>query len=955
MSGPEAFGAHNLAFVEGLYEVFLADPTQVDAEWRALFEGLRREGDGRVPRPTRAPRSIFNPAPPNGAPHGGNGAAARAVAAVGEAKLLLQDRLDQLVAAFRSSGHLEAALDPLDRPREKQPVLDPSFYGLSEADLDEPCSYTSLEGSADMTVGQVVRRMRNTYCRSIGVQFTHMDDREARHWLQERMESTENRLRLTLDDQRHILTKLIDAEVFEQFIRKKFLGAKSFSLEGGESLIPLLDLAVERAAEQGIEEVVMGMAHRGRLNVLANIMHKHPREIFREFEDVDNERYWGRGDVKYHLGFRTDHVTRQGKKLRLRLAFNPSHLEFVSPLVLGRARARQDRIGDYDRRRVLPIVLHGDSAFAGQGITQETLNLSGLPGYHVGGTLHVIVNNQIGFTTPPELARSSGYATDVALMLRAPIFHVNGEDPESVAQVVRLAMDFRERFRSDVFIDLYCYRRHGHNEGDEPAFTQPLMYKLIRARPTVRQSYLDVLTQLPNGLRRDEMEHLIEEREAYLEGELSAARDKGYRRPEKRKTSGWPWKGFVGGSDKDVPEKATAVSRDRLLNLLRKVTEVPDDFNLMPKLRRVIVDQRLEMAAGERPLDWSAGEVLAYATLLTEGHHVRISGQDSGRGTFSHRHAVLRDQDTEEVYLPLLHLEEGQSWFEVWDSPLSENAVLAYDYGYSLDRPGSLVVWEAQFGDFANGAQVIIDQFISSAEDKWELLSGIALFLPHGFEGQGPEHSSARLERFLQLCAEDNMQVVDLTTPAQIFHCLRRQVVRPYRKPLIVMTPKSLLRHPRAVSTLDELATGEFQRVIPDHEPPEEVRRILLCSGRVYYDLVEYREAREHRDAAIIRVEQLYPFPEEPLRAEIEALRARGGDELEVVWVQEDPENMGAWWYLRSLFGERMFDLPLSVVARNASASPATGSPRSHKREQEFLVTRAFFGHHEAPHPTQQS
>ncbi len=949
MSGPEAFGGYNLPFVEELYQAYLADPASVDPEWRALFEPLRRE-EGAAPgarRPTRAPRSIFNPAPAPGA-NGG------ATTAAGEAKLLLQDRLDQLVAAYRSSGHLEAKLDPLGRAREGQPVLDPAYYGLSEADMDERCSYTSLEGSVDMTVRQVIRRMRNTYCRGIGVQFTHMDDREARGWLQERMESTENRLRLTLDDQRHILAKLIDAEVFEQFIRKKWLGAKSFSLEGGESLIPLLDLAIERGAEQGIEEVVLGMAHRGRLNVLANIMHKHPREIFREFEDTDNEKYWGRGDVKYHLGFRTDHVTRQGHKVRLRLAFNPSHLEFVSPVVLGRCRARQDRIGDYDRRRVLPVVLHGDSAFAGQGITQETLNMSGLPGYHVGGALHVIVNNQIGFTTPPELARSSGYSTDVALMLRVPIFHVNGEDPESVAQVVQLAMDFREKFRQDVFIDFYCYRRHGHNEGDEPSFTQPLMYKVIRARPTVRESYLERLSRLPNGLKREEADAIIAQREGYLEEELSKAREKDYQRP-KRKTSGWPWKGFVGGRDRDVPDKPTAVPRERLVELLRKACHIPEDFALMRKLARVIVDQRLEMAEGERALDWAAGELLAYATLLTEGHHVRISGQDVGRGTFSHRHAILRDQETEKVYMPLLHLEEGQSWFEVWDSPLSENSVLGYEYGYSLDRPQSLVIWEAQFGDFVNGAQVIIDQFISSAEDKWELLSGLVLLLPHGFEGQGPEHSSARLERFLQLGAEDNMQVVYPTTPAQIFHALRRQCVRAWRKPLIVMSPKSLLRHPKAVSTLDELTTGGFQRVIPDAEPPAEVRKVLLCSGRIFYDLVEYRDQREQKEAAIVRVEQLYPFPEEELKAAIEPLRARAAPEgLEVVWVQEEPENMGAWWALRAQYGDSLFGLPLSVAARNASASPATGSPRSHKREQEFLITRAFYGQQQALQQAQQ-
>ena len=928
---PEALGGHNLAFAEELFERYLEDPSWVAPEWRALFASLGENGGPRSFRPAVRPRSIFNPRP--------------SLEGAGEAaviELQLQDRLDQLVQAYRTNGHLEANLDPLDRPRPPHKELDPASYGLTREDMDRYCSSGVL--GTDATVGQVIRRLRNTYCRYIGVQFMHMDSAEARQWLVERMEYTENRLRLSHFEQVNILSKLTDAEVFEQFIRRKWLGAKSFSLEGGESLIPLLDLAIERAAEQGVEEVVLGMAHRGRLNVLANIMHKSPSQIFREFEDADNERYWGSGDVKYHMGYRAKHVTTQGQTVSLRLAFNPSHLEFVDPVVLGRVRARQDRSRDAERKRVLPILLHGDAAFAGQGIIQEVLNMSELGGYRTGGTLHVIVNNQIGFTTPPESSRSSLYCTDVARMLMCPIFHVNGEHPESVAQVVQLAMDFREAFRTDVFIDMYCYRRHGHNEGDEPAFTQPLMYELIRKRPTVRESYLRYLLK-PNGLTQDQADRILEERTMYLEEELSRARDKAYS-PTTNEEPTWPWTGYKGGHDHEVEEAVTGVGAERLDELMTKLTTLPEDFGVLDKLEKMLDKQR-DRVLNERVCDWAAGEALAFASLLVEGHPVRLSGQDSGRGTFSHRHAVIRDVRDERRFIPLQHLAVDQAHFEVWDSPLTESAVLGFEWGYSLDRPNTLVIWEAQFGDFVNAAQVIIDQFISSAEDKWGLLSGLVLLLPHGFEGQGPEHSSARLERFLQMCAEDNMQVVNLTTPAQIFHCLRRQVLRPWRKPLVVLSPKSLLRHPRAVSPFSELVEGSFQRVLADPALPEQVRRVLLCSGKVYYDLEHYREQRDEQGVAILRLEQLYPFPEDDLRAALEPIMARrapGLEKLEVVWVQEEPANMGAWYYLRARFGETLWgELPFSCVARNESASPATGSPGSHKREQEFLVARAFF------------
>lgn len=941
----EAFGGQNLAYVEELYYQWLEDPSSVDPEWLPLFEPLRREQPAaRRPIEASAP-SIFNPAGGNGAqpadadptPVFGNAANRKA--------LQLQDRIDRLANRLRGRGHLLASLDPLDRPRPPAPELDASYHGLTAEDMNRPC-YSELLGTSQ-TVGQVIRRMQNTYCRYIGVQYLHLEDPEARDWLQTWMESTENRRVLTRFEQVHILTKLIEAETFEQFIRKKYLGAKSFSLEGGESLIPLLDLAIEQAADHGITEVVVGMAHRGRLSVLSNIMHKAPNEIFQEFDDSHSERYWGRGDVKYHMGYRSKHTTTKGKEIALRLAFNPSHLEFVSPVVIGRVRARQDRSQDFDRNKVLPIVLHGDSAFAGQGITQETFNMASLPGYHIGGTVHVIVNNQIGFTTSAECARSCQYATDVAFMLKVPIFHVNGEHPESVAQVVQLAMEYRHRYRTDVVIDMYCYRRHGHNEGDEPAFTQPLMYDRIRKRESVVHSYVQDLVG-PDGLSKDEVERIVAERNVYLEEEFQRARNSAGGPPKEPEPVSWPWDTYMGGKDADCPRVDSGVPKARLAELLVQTTTTPDDFDILPKLRRILA-QRVDMASGKRRLDWAAGELLAYATLLTEGHHVRVSGQDSGRGTFSHRHAVLRDRTDENDHLPLSHLAPDQGLFEVYDSPLTEQSVVGFEYGYSLDRPDALTIWEAQFGDFCNGAQVIIDQFISSAEDKWDLLSGLVMLLPHGFEGQGPEHSSARLERFLQLCAEDNMQVVNLTTPAQIYHCLRRQVRRTWRKPLIVMSPKSLLRLPAASSSLEDLAKGGFLRIIGDQferTSEQKVKRILLCSGRVYYDLAAYREEHDHFQVAVVRLEQLYPLDHTELRAVLDPFLPGGEfaeESVQVIWVQEEPVNMGAWYSLRAIFGESFWGrAPFGHVARDASASPATGSPTSHKREQAFLIQRAF-------------
>ena len=958
--------ASNLAFAEDLYADWLKDPQSVSPDWRAYFESLpasRGSSRGQV-GPTFTPSSIFSPpdlhvagANGNGANGHGNGASTKGhVATSGDADVAAaQDRLDQLVRSYRVRGHLVAQLDPLGRPRPSFAELEPEFYGFGPADMDRRFSTIKMFGAPTMTLRAILDRLRNTYCRSIGVQFMHIDDLARKNWLQERMEGSENRIALSKKEQLRILTRLTDAVMFEEFIQKKFLGAKSFSLEGSESLIPLLDLAIESASTQGVTEIVIGMAHRGRLNVLANILGKNPRQIFREFADVDPTLYRMKGDVKYHMGYSNEFKTANGAQMHLSLCFNPSHLEFVNPVAMGRVRAWQDRLGDAERSRALSLLIHGDAAFAGQGIIQESLNLSQLAGYRTGGTVHVIVNNQIGFTTDPQDARSTTYCTDVAKMLQIPIFHVNGEDPEAVAQVIRLAMDFRAEWKCDVVIDMYGYRRRGHNEGDEPAFTQPVMYEEIRRRKPVREGYLDHLLKL-NGVTRQEADELVERSRARLESELDVSKSKDY--VYQSAGLGSQWANYKGGPDAGVPEGETKVDRKTLSDLLLRTTKVPAGFKVNPKIERLL-EMRHEMASGDKPLDWAAGEALAYATLLASGTRVRMTGQDCERGTFSHRHAVLHDAETGATWTPLAKLAPDQAPIEFYNSPLSELAVLGFEYGYTLDCPEGLVLWEAQFGDFNNGAQVIIDQFLVSAEEKWKRLSGLVMLLPHGFEGQGPEHSSARLERFLQLCAEDNIQVVNITTPANLFHCLRRQVLRPLRKPLVVMSPKSLLRHPKAVSSLDEFSGGRFQRILPDtgfkggaKEPALQmardkngpaakkraVERVLMCSGKIYYELEDQREKLGREDVAILRCEQLYPLSDSDFTSAL----APYGAETPVIWVQEEPANMGAWSHFRVRFGDSLLGHPFSGVSRAASASPATGSPSSHKIEQQEILDRAF-------------
>jgi 2-oxoglutarate dehydrogenase E1 component len=924
----------NLAYIEQMYAEYLRDPTSVSADWRRYFRRLSGNGNGNgsatAPQfgPSFRPASVFNP-PPRGD--------GRGLADVRELEMaLLQDRLDQLIRAYRVRGHLVANIDPLGMPRPHLPELDPEYYGFTPQDMDRPFSTATIRGPDVLTLHDVITRLRNTYCRSIGVQYMHMDDLVIRQWLQDRMEGTENRIKLSKQEQLRILTRLTDATIFEQFIQKRFTGAKSFSLEGAESLIPLLDLTIEKAGDQGIHEIVLGMAHRGRLNVLANIMGKSPKEIFREFADLDPKLHLGRGDVKYHLGYSSDWLTAARHRVHLSLCFNPSHLEFVSPVAVGRVRAKQDRAGDTKREHTMPLLIHGDAAFAGEGIVQETFNLSQLDGYRVGGAIHVVVNNQIGFVTSPGEGRSSTYATDVARMLQIPIFHVNGEDPEAVAFVVRLAMDFRHEFRRDVVIDMYCYRRRGHNESDEPSFTQPVMYRAIEQRTGVRDSYLERLLAL-GEITREEADRIAEEETRRLDEELSAAKSDEYVVVPERHTGAW--KGYVGGRDADVPEVDTLVPRAQLAEMLEAQTRLPADFRPHPKAQRFL-ETRREMARGERPLDWAAGEALAIASLAEAGYRVRLSGQDSTRGTFSQRHAVLHDYSDGHRYVPLQHVSKGQAPVEIINSPLSEAAVLGFEYGYSLDCPNGLVMWEAQFGDFVNAAQVIVDQFIASAETKWKRLSGLTMLLPHGFEGMGPEHSSARLERFLTLAADCNIQIMDPTTPAQYFHALRRQVLRPWRKPLIIMTPKSLLRLPQAVSTLDDCATGGFRKVIPDtrpESPPAE--GVLLCTGKLYYELEKERDELGRQDVAIVRLEQIYPVPWEDLKETLEPYK----DGTPVYWVQEEPENMGAWRFLLARFGGELFDrLPFSGVFRRASPSPATGSASAHRMEQKELLMQAF-------------
>jgi 2-oxoglutarate dehydrogenase E1 component len=931
----------NIDFLDGLYARWLEDPSSVDSSFGELF--ARSAG----PRPAGQDGNKGG----NGHPSVTNGAAVRALAVeppnVSAAGMALQARVDQTLYAFRLRGHLLAQLDPLGRPRpplehaaDLAMVTDQAF---TPAELDQVVDGSGVfAGERRVRLRELLDRLRRTYCGHIGVEFMTLLDSDRRRWLIPRMEHTENRATLSAAEQRHILEKLTVADTFESFIHTKYQGAKRFSIDGGESLIPMMDTLLDVGGEFGVQEVVIGMAHRGRLNVLANILGKSPDQIFSEFNGpADPKSYVARGDVKYHMGFSSDVTTSRGKRIHLSLAFNPSHLEFVHPVVEGRVRAKQTRLGTQDGRlKTLPLVLHGDAAMAGQGVVAETLNLSRLRGYDTGGTVHLVINNQLGYTTLPEDARSSIYCTAVAQMLDIPIFHVNGDDPEACVHVMRLATEYRQQFQSDVVVDLVCFRRYGHNEGDEPGYTQPLMYAQIRQHPPVATLYAQELEKKGRLTAKD------------AEGIRDAAKEhfqSAYLRAKEKPLIADPsanegvWTAFRGGPEKGAPEVTTAISKERASSLLVHLSKVPEGFTPLRQLSKIL-ERRLQMSKGELPLDWGSAESLAYASLLTEKVHVRLTGQDTERGTFGHRNAVLHDILTDATYTPLSDISPDQARFEVFNSPLSETGCMGFEFGYSLDYPDALVLWEAQFGDFANGAQVIIDQFIVAAEQKWRRLSGLVLLLPHGYEGAGPEHSSARLERFLDMSAEDNIQVCYPTTAAQFFHLLRRQALRSWRKPLVVMTPKSLLRREEAASALSDFTDSGWQRVIgggPEVDPSR-VSRLLLCSGKVGFDLMARRASTEDDSVAVARVEQLYPVP----RVDLGALVKRYPSLRELYWVQEEPRNMGAWRFIRShlveLAATAAQPVKVQYVGRGKSPSPATGFLKTHEFEQRLLVDEAF-------------
>jgi 2-oxoglutarate dehydrogenase E1 component len=942
---PTILSGPNAPFIAELYARYIEDPAAVDPSWQRFFAELQDDGRSVLQDlrgaswAPRRPVVIVN----------GNGAAAAPVVAPGlsgvEAmKAAAKDsiRARMLIRAYRVRGHLEASLDPLElKPRERHPELDPKTYGFTDADMERPIYIDYLLGHETATLRQIVQAVRETYCGNIGVEFMHIQDPAQKAWIQERIEVSHNQTRFTDIGKRTILERLTAAELFERFLDRKYTGTKRFGLDGGESLIPALEQILKRGSQLGMNEVVIGMTHRGRLNVLANFMNKPYAAIFSEFQGnpANPEDVQGSADVKYHLGTSADREF-DDKIVHLSLTANPSHLEAVNTVVLGKVRAKQLQKKDANRDQTMALLLHGDASFAGQGLVAETLDLSDLKGYRVGGTVHFIINNQIGFTTNPVNSRSGPYCSDVARICQAPIFHVNGDDPESVVHVARIATEFRQQFKKDVVVDMFCYRRFGHNESDEPAFTQPLMYKKIAKHPTTRAIYSDRLVK-EGVIGEADAKRVVDDFQIRLEGDFAVASSF---KPNKADWLEGAWSGLETASGEDRRGE-TSMSLETLKEIGKALSGIPKDFTANRKIVRLLQAKQQMFESGEG-IDWATAEALAFGSLLIEGHPVRLSGQDSGRGTFSQRHAVLVDQETEAHYLPLNSIRPGQAHFEVIDSPLSEAGVLGFEYGYSLADPRSLVIWEAQFGDFANGAQVIIDQFIASGESKWLRMSGLVMMLPHGYEGQGPEHSSARLERYLQLCGDDNMQVINCTTPWNLFHALRRQLHRNFRKPLIIMTPKSLLRHKLCVAKLSDMGPAtNFHRVLHEDAPlceDREVKRVVICSGKVYYDLFEEREKRGIKDISLLRMEQLYPFPSKALSAELVAR-----PQAEVVWCQEEPKNMGAWTFVQPeierVLGEiKHKQLRLPYAGRPAAASPATGLLRRHNREQAQLLDEAL-------------
>ncbi|MEC9434232.1 MAG: 2-oxoglutarate dehydrogenase E1 component [Pseudomonadota bacterium] len=963
----------NAVYVEQLHARYAKDPASVDESWRNYFASL---GDdlGAVEAEAAGPSWLRTDWPPidrsdlTGALTGeweadvspkalGEKIKAKATETGAQVsddqvrKAVLDSvRAIMLIRAYRIRGHLAADLDPLRiTAQTPHPELDPRSYGFAEADMDRPIFLDQVLGLETASMREIVALVSRTYCGTFALQYMHISNPEEAGWLKERIEGYGKEIQFTKQGRRAILSKLVEAEGFEKFLQVKYMGTKRFGLDGGEALIPAMEQIIKRGGALGVKEIVVGMPHRGRLNVLACVMGKPYKAIFNEFHGGSStpDEVQGSGDVKYHLGASSDREF-DGNKVHLSLTANPSHLEAVNPVVLGKVRAKQYQLHDEDRTAVLPILLHGDAAFAGQGVVTECFGLSGLKGHRTGGTIHIVVNNQIGFTTAPHNSRSSPYPTDVALMVEAPIFHVNGDDPEAVVHAARVATEYRQKFHKDVVLDIFCYRRFGHNEGDEPMFTQPLMYNTIKRHKTTLQLYTDRLVTdglIPEGEIEDEKARF----QAFLNEEFEAAKEF---RPNKADWLDGKWSG-MGAGEGEYQRGATSVPIERLREVGEAITTIPDSVKAHRTVARVY-EGRKEMVESGVGIDWATAEALAFGTLLTEGYPVRLAGQDSTRGTFSQRHSGIIDQETEERYFPLNSIKPGQAQYEVVDSMLSEYAVLGYEYGYSLAEPNTLTLWEAQFGDFANGAQIMFDQFISSGERKWLRMSGLVMLLPHGFEGQGPEHSSARLERYLQLSAEDNWIVANCSTPANYFHILRRQLHRTFRKPLVLVTPKSLLRHKKCVSTLDDLATGSsFHRVLWDDaemgggseltlKPDAEIKRVVICSGKVYYDLLEKRDAEGRDDVYLLRLEQFYPFPAISLTKELSRFK-----DAEIVWCQEEPKNQGAWTFVEPNIEWVLGRIGAAhgrprYAGRAASASPATGLASKHRQEQETLLSDAL-------------
>ncbi|MBZ6378189.1 2-oxoglutarate dehydrogenase E1 component [Pacificimonas flava] len=960
---PEALENVGAGFIEALYRKYADDPSAVDASWQRYFEGLERVADSNGPSwqrdgwpvaatddltaaldPTQM--SVEKVAPPKVTgtvateqPKPGRGVTGEDVRRAAEDSL----RAMMLIRTYRVRGHLAAELDPLGLVNRELPEeLTPEYHGFTGADQHRVVHLGGVMGLEASTIAELVPILRRNYCGHVGVEYMHINDLEERRFIQDRIEGRENEIHFTDNGKRAILNKLIEAEEFESFLGRKYVGTKRFGLDGGEAMVPALESIIKYGGADGVKEIVIGMSHRGRLNVLANVMQKPFQAIFHEFAGGSSspEDVGGSGDVKYHLGTSTDR-TFDENEVHLSLTPNPSHLEAVDPVVLGKVRAAQQLRGDTSRDQVMPLLLHGDAAFAMQGVVAECFGLMGVDGYSTGGCIHFIINNQIGFTTSPQFARSSPYPSDMAKIVQAPILHVNGDDPEAVTFATKLACEYRVKFNRDVVIDMWCYRRFGHNEGDEPSFTQPLMYKAIKKKASVAKMYTDRLVD-EGVVDADWAKSRGEEFKAMLSDEFDAA--PGYKPNKMDWFEGrWAGLGLPGGEEGDRRAAETGVPEDKLKEIMNRISDVPNGFSMHKTLKRVM-KARIEAVESGEGIDWATAESLAFGSLLEEGYGVRLSGQDSGRGTFSQRHAVWVDQETADKYLPLKTLDGGK--FKVYDSPLSEYAVLGFEYGYALTDPKSLVMWEAQFGDFANGAQIMIDQFIASGEAKWNRANGLVMLLPHGYEGQGPEHSSARLERFLQLCANDNMQVANCTTPENYFHILRRQMHRDFRKPLVIMTPKSLLRHKAAVSTLAELSgDSHFKRILSDRTEiaDEKVKRLILCSGKVYYDLAEQRDEQGLDDTSIVRIEQLYPFPLEPL-----TLRMSRMKNLEtVVWAQEEPKNNGSWLFVQPYLERALSDAGVGpdrpvYAGRDPAAAPATGLAPRHAKQQKQLVEDAL-------------